>query len=86
MSKFYKKYLHEGLRENIPAYPGIAPNSHYGDYYYPSLWGYYNLMPTQLRNHAGTMAALRGIEKFFYKVRKILWIICKYFIYQDCSK
>jgi hypothetical protein len=42
--------------------------SPYGDYYYPSLWGYYNLLPVQLRNHPFTMVILQGLEKYHYKV------------------
>lgn len=49
-------------------YKGGSPDSPFGNYYYPSLWGYYNLLPVQLRNHPFTMAILQGLEKYHYKV------------------
>lgn len=49
-------------------YPHANVDSPYGDFYYPSLWGYYNLLPVELRNHPFTMAILQGIEKYHYKV------------------
>lgn len=53
---------------SLVRYSGGAPDSPFGNYYYPSLWGYYNLLPVQLRNHPFTMAILQGLEKYHYKV------------------
>jgi hypothetical protein len=49
-------------------YPSSKINTIFGDYYYPSLWGYYNLLPVELRNHPFTMTILQGLEKYEYKV------------------
>jgi hypothetical protein len=55
-------------KEKFPTYPGVVEDSHFGDYYYPSLWGYYNLLPVQLRNHPLVIAAFQGLEKHHYGV------------------
>lgn len=56
-----------------PTYPGVEKNSPFGDYYYPSLWGYYNLLPTELRNHPFVITVLQGLEKYNYKVNKFIY-------------
>jgi len=56
---------------SVPTYPAVYENSHYGEFYYPTLWGYYNLLPVQLRNHPFIMKALQGFEKYQHRVGPI---------------
>lgn len=61
------KKTFEHKKSKITKYK-TTENSLFGDYYYPSLWGYYNLLPTELRNHPFIMTMVQGLEKHFYSV------------------
>jgi hypothetical protein len=69
-TQYFANFPHEDFHDDnaLRCKPGLVPNSKFGDYYYPSLWGYYNLMPKELRNHPMMMAALQGLEKHQYNV------------------
>ena len=57
------------FKTSLTEYPETNPNSPFGKYYYPTLWGYYTLLPVQLRNHPFIMTVLQGLEKYHYKVQ-----------------